>query len=147
MSEIQVLGGAARQQAREAGQAADGEFVEARLVRAIENDERAGRTATRDQRDRDQFAGDVAAALVLELVGGNRLAAVDATARQLVADDGQLLACERGVLLGAAPDRAGFAAREHRGRGGTAQSQADRAQNTFRTALGHRAQVARSHLS
>ena len=46
---VEILRGIARQQARKTAQAAHGEFVEARLVRTIENDERACGTTARDQ--------------------------------------------------------------------------------------------------
>ena len=45
---VQILRGAARQQAREAAEPAHGDFVEARFVGAIEDDQRAGGAAARD---------------------------------------------------------------------------------------------------
>ena len=77
-----------------------------------------------------------AAAHVLEFVGGDGLARVDGAAREFVADDGQLLAREREVGFGSTPDGARLFAREYRGGGGAAQTQANRAQHTFRAPLG-----------
>src|SRR6185369_14101705 len=66
---IEVLGGVAREQTREASEAAHGELVEARFFGAIEDDERAGRAAARDEGNRHELAGDLAAARMLEFVG------------------------------------------------------------------------------
>ena len=63
-------------------------------------------SAARDQRHRDELAGDLAAAGVLEFVGRDRLARFDRAARELVAGDAELLAREREVGFANGPRHA-----------------------------------------
>jgi hypothetical protein len=123
---VEVLRGAACQQPRETRQAAHREFVEAGLVGPVEDDQRAGGAAARDQRHGHQLAGDGSATGMLELVGGDRLARVADAAREFFADDAELFAREGQVFLAASPDRARFLAREHRGGRRAPQAQANR---------------------
>ena len=59
---VDILCRAAREQSRETTQSTHGEFVEAGLVGAIENDERPGGSAAGNQRNGDELARDVTAA-------------------------------------------------------------------------------------